>query len=571
MKMMETMQKRWKVLSADESEVRELQEALNIHPILCKLLVNRGIRSYDEAKAYFRPSLDHLHDPFLMKDMEKAVIRIRKAIDNREKILFFGDYDVDGTTAVSLMYNFFRKIHDPIDFYIPDRYKEGYGISIEGIDYAKQKDCSLIIALDCGIKAIEQVDYANSLGIDFIICDHHRPGSELPKAHAILDPQRTDCSYPYPELSGCGIGFKLAEAYAQHQNLPFEQVEDLLDLVVISIASDIVPITGENRVMAFYGLQKINTDPRPGIQALIDVADLKKRLTIGDVVFVLGPRINAAGRMTHGKNAVSLLISPDQATAANHATLLHHNNDERKQMDSSITEEALDMLNRDPELEQRKSTVVYQSHWHKGVIGIVASRLIEQYHRPTIVFTESNGKLAGSARSVPGFDIYEALSACREHIDQFGGHTYAAGLTLLPGQLEAFSAQFETVVASRIEDSALVPEIRIDAELALKDIGKKFYNIIKQMAPFGPGNMKPVFVTRSVKDSGYSKIVKEDHLKLAVRQNGSYIINGIGFGMGHLYEPLVRKNYFDLCYTLDENEWNDQVTIQMKVKDIQPN
>ncbi|MCH8331527.1 MAG: single-stranded-DNA-specific exonuclease RecJ, partial [Bacteroidetes bacterium] len=505
------MIKRWKLTEENEDQVNNLHQKLKINRKLCQVLVNRGITTYDEAQRFFRPSLKQLNDPFLMKDMEEAVLRIEKAIEGEEKILVYGDYDVDGTTAVSLVYSFFKELYGNIDYYIPDRYKEGYGISFQGVDFAADNDFKLIIALDCGIKAMGQIDHANKLGVDFIICDHHLPGDELPAAHAVLDPKRSDCEYPYKELSGCGIGFKLIEAYAQKNDISFEKVEQMLDLLVVSIAADIVPITGENRVLAYFGLERLNNDPRHGFRSMIELAALERRLTITDIVFIIGPRINAAGRMDDAKNAVRLLISDDTVSADGHAITLQNHNTERKDIDREITEEALSMIRNDKQLLNSKTTVVYNPDWHKGVIGIVASRLMEEYYRPTIVLTRSNGVIAGSARSVRGFDIHHALEQCSDLLEQFGGHKYAAGMTLDPEKLESFKIKFEEVVANSIPEELLTPEIIIDAELESGHFHPNFYNIIKQMEPFGPGNMKPVFITTGVQDCG-TRIVKEDHL-----------------------------------------------------------
>jgi len=560
------MVKRWKLKEDNEEQVDKLHQKLKINRKLCQVLVNRGITTYEEAQRFFRPSMKHLNDPFMMKDMEVAVLRIEKAIEREEKILIYGDYDVDGTTAVSLTYSFFKELYHNIDFYIPDRYKEGYGISLQGVDFAAENDFKLIIALDCGIKAFKQVDHANEMGIDFIICDHHLPADKLPAAHAVLDPKRSDCEYPYKELSGCGIGFKLIEAYAQKNNIPFEKVEQSLDLLVVSIAADIVPITGENRVLAYYGLERLNRDPRQGFRSMIELAALDRELTITDIVFVIGPRINAAGRMDDAKNAVRLLISDDDISADSHAVILQDNNTERKDIDRDITEQALSMIRNDKQLLNSKTTVVYNPDWHKGVIGIVASRLMEEYYRPTIVFTRSNGTIAGSARSVRGFDIHHALEQCSDLLEQFGGHKYAAGMTMDPENLENFKIKFEEVVANSISEELLTPEITIDAELESGHFHPNFYSIIKQMEPFGPGNMKPVFITTDVRDCG-SRIVKEDHLKFAVSKNNGRTLKGIGFGMSGKFEDVHHKS-FDICYNLDENEWEGKVNIEMKVKDV---
>jgi len=560
--------KRWTLKTADEQSIQQLTEQLKIDPVLCKLLAQRGIHNYDEAKNFFRPQLDMLHDPFLMLNMDTAVERIQKAIENSEKILVYGDYDVDGTTSVALVYGFLKEFYPHMDYYIPDRYKEGYGISMQGVDFAAEHGFKLVIALDCGIKANKQVDYANTKGVDFIICDHHLPGDELPKAIAVLDQKQPGCEYPYKELSGCGIGFKLIQAIAGTMDIPVEKVEKHLELVAVSIASDIVPITGENRVLAYFGLKQLNENPRKGIKALMELAGMRAPLRIVDLVFMIGPRINAAGRMEDARKAVSLLLAEDESPAQQGANILQDRNTERKQLDREITAEALQMIADSPELLEKKTTVVFQPHWHKGVIGIVASRLIESHHRPTIVLTESQGQATGSARSVPGFDVYAAIKDCEEYLEQFGGHKYAAGLSLPLENLAAFTAKFEEVVAATITEEMLVPEIQIDAEIALENINQKFYNIVRQMEPFGPGNRRPVFVSRQVRDSGRSKLVKEEHLKLSVQQDSSRTYDGIAFGMGKLYEKVSTGNPFDICYVLEENEWKGLRSIQLNLKDL---
>jgi single-stranded-DNA-specific exonuclease len=563
------LEKRWVIREADETKVADLYQSLKVHPALCRILVLRGIETYDQAKAFFRPSLDSLHDPFLMKGMSNAINRITDAIANGEKILIYGDYDVDGTTSVALVYGFLLTIYPNLDYYIPDRYIEGYGISTKGIDYAADNGFALIIALDCGIKSNDKVDYATSRGVDFIICDHHTPGDEAPAAVAVLDPKQEDCPYPYKELSGCGIGFKLIQAFAQQQGIPVEKVYPYLDLVCVSIASDIVPITGENRTLAYHGLQRINAHPCPGIKALIGVATLYKRLDISDIVFIIGPRINAAGRIADAKFAVKLLICTEEDLASDqHADVLNRLNHERKELDKSITEQALDMIATDNVMLGRKSTVLYYDGWHKGVIGIVASRLIENYFKPTIVLTLSDGKVTGSGRSVKGFDLYEAIYECREHLIQFGGHKYAAGLTMLPEKVKDFSDAFEKIVQERITPEQQIPVQEIDAEISLDDIEPKFFNIIRQMSPFGPGNMKPVFLSRHLRDSKWSKLVKEEHIKFSIKRplKGDNI-DGIGFGLGYKY-AIVKDQQFDLCYQIEENEWNDKISLQMVVKDV---
>jgi single-stranded-DNA-specific exonuclease len=559
---------RWKFKTAPQEKVLALQSELKIHPAICNILVQRGIETYEQAKSFFRPSLSELHDPFLMKDMDKAVNRIVTAFMNGEKVLIYGDYDVDGTTAVATTHSFFKEIYPAIDYYIPNRYTEGYGVSTRGIDYAAENGFSLIIALDCGIKSNDKVDYANSKGIDFIICDHHLPGTHIPNAIAVLDPKRADCAYPYKELSGCGIGFKLIQAFAQQNGIPEEKYLCYLDLVCVSIGADIVPITGENRILAWHGLRKLNSNPTHGIKKLLEVAGSQKTLSITDVVFILGPRINAAGRMDDARHAVKLLIGEvADADVEAQAFQLNVFNNERKDLDRSITAHALEIIGGDETLVKRKSTVVYHPEWHKGVIGIVASRLTETYYRPTIVLTESEGKVTGSARSVKDFDLYEAIYECRDLLIQFGGHKFAAGLTLQPQNVEPLMQKFEEVVCSRITDDHLVPEIEIDAVLPLEDITPKFYSIIQQMAPFGPENMNPVFVTKEVLDSGWSKTVKEDHVKFSIRKQTGELMDGIGFGLARKMD-IIKSGPFDIAYHIDENEWQGNVKLQMIVKDV---
>jgi single-stranded-DNA-specific exonuclease len=563
------MQKRWVEQELKSlAEMEELQNTLNVDAVLASLLVRRGITTFEEARSFFRPELDHLHDPFLMQDMGTAISRIEQAIASREKILVYGDYDVDGTTSVALVYSFFKKYHSQIDFYIPDRYKEGYGISSQGIDYAVENAYSLIIALDCGIKSVDKIDYANQKNIDFIICDHHLPGDELPAAVAVLDPKRLDCTYPYKELSGCGIGFKLVQAYAQKNKIPFNDISCFLDLVAVSIASDIVPITGENRVLAWHGLQKINTEPCKGLSALMNLSGKKENLNITDVVFTIGPRINAAGRIDDAKHAVSLLIADTDAIAFEKGEVINLKNTERKEYDSNITEQALALIDADPELIGRKTTVVYNEKWHKGVIGIVASRLTEKYYRPTIVMTQSNGYAAGSARSVLGFDLYEALLECSDLLEQFGGHKYAAGLTIKTENIPAFQQRFEEVVARTIPEELLVQSINIDAELKFDQISAKFYRILKQFEPFGPQNMAPIFVSRNVYTYGSASTVGEKHLKMNIHQDKKTYFSCIGFGLSE-YLPLINNGMpFDICYTIEENTWMNKTALQLNIKGI---
>lgn len=561
------MKKQWNLKpKADPKLIAQLQESLGVAKIVAQLLVQRGITDFKEAKSFFRPTYDQLHDPFLMKDMSFAVNRLEKALEQKENILIYGDYDVDGTTAVALMYSFLKSIHPNLAYYIPDRYSEGYGISFQGIDYAAQNNFSLIIALDCGIKAVDKVAYAQEKGIDFIICDHHRPGANVPKALAVLDPKQIDCKYPYKELSGCGVGFKLVQAYCQKNNIAFEKITHYLDLLVVSIAADIVPITGENRVLAHYGLKQLSTEPRKGLKALMEVSDKEKNFTISDIVFGLAPRINAAGRIEHGAKAVALLVQEDIEQARSMAQKVNEHNLKRRELDQSITQEALKMV-----IPNAKSTVVYQENWHKGVVGIVASRLIETHYRPTIVLTANNGMLAGSARSVKGFDVYNAIDSCSEYIEQFGGHKYAAGLTLKKENLAGFTAKFEEVVSATIQEEMLNPQISIDAELTISEINPKLYRILKQMAPFGPGNMFPTFMTQQVIDRGYGRKIGQEqtHLKLNVGdKEPTQYLDCIGFGMADKFELIKEGKQFDIAYAIEENVWNGNVNLQLRLKDI---
>ena len=561
---------RWTVKPIPNPEkVQNLQQALGVEKAIATLLVQRGIETFEEAKKFFRPSLKDLHDPFLMKDMDKAVARIEQALAEGENILVYGDYDVDGTTSVALMSSYLKTRTPQIATYIPDRYAEGYGVSYQGIDYAADNDISLIIALDCGIKAIEKVAYAKEKGVDFIICDHHRPGKEIPNAVAVLDPKREDCEYPYKELCGCGVGFKLIQALEEKLGNPVETLMPFFDLVATAIGADIVPITGENRVLAYHGLHVINTLPRSGFKAILNQVK-KETLTITDVVVIIAPRINAAGRMKHGLHAVQLLVEEDEKLAEKYAAEIEAYNAERKDADRTITEEALQLIEELKE-QERFTTVVYGEHWHKGVIGIVASRLTETYYRPTLVFTKSGNKLAASARSVKGFDVYNALEACTEHIEQFGGHKYAAGLTLDESCYEAFKNKFEEVVSQSIDQKLLTPEINADLELNLNEITPKFYRILKQFAPFGPGNMTPVFLTQHLTDTGYGKAVgqTQDHLKCSVQQlPDKNFIGAIGFNLGDKLPLIQHKKPFDAVYSIDENEWNGNVSLQLKLRDI---
>lgn len=556
-------------MAADEEKVNRLQQSITINKALCKILVQRGIDTYDKAKDYFRPQLSHLHDPWLMKDMDKAVERILLAVDKKEKILVFGDYDVDGTTSVACMYKFLENLCtvNSVEFYIPHRYREGYGVSKLGIDYANEHNFSLIISLDCGIKSNDLIAYAKSLGLDFIVCDHHLPDAELPPAIAILNPKQKDCEYPYKELCGCGVGFKLITALSQKLKLPEQEYTKYLDLVATAIAADIVPLTGENRVLAFYGLKKINEEPCPGIKALIQLSGIKSNYSINNVVFIIAPRVNAAGRMDDARKAVLMFVEDDYTKALEYAEMLQTDNIDRKDADSTITEEALAIIDGDEVLINKKTTVVFKSHWHKGVVGIVASRLIEKYYRPTVVLTQSGNVVSGSARSVTGFNLYEAIHACKEHLIGYGGHFAAAGLTMLPENVEAFTNTFEKMVESVIEPHLLIPEIIIDTEINFRNVTRGLYNIICQMEPYGPENMRPVFITRNVFDTSWSKIVKEQHLRFIVKQD-NIIFTGIGFNMADKLPLLQMNKPLDLIYTLDENEWNGEKQLQLKVMDV---
>jgi single-stranded-DNA-specific exonuclease len=564
------MEKRWKILRAPVDKVNLLQQSLKINPIICQILVQRHIEDFNQARKFFRPALSDLHDPWLMKDMDLAVSRLLTSFKNEEKVLVFGDYDVDGTTAVACMFRFLKGIYDPahLAYYIPHRYREGYGVSRQGIDYAYENGFKLIISLDCGIKSVDLIRYAKGLGIDFIVCDHHLPDKELPPAVAILNPKQNGCGYPYKELCGCGVGFKLMTALAQQFNLKEDSYYCYLDLVATAIAADIVPMTGENRVMAYFGIKAINENPSAGIKALIELSGLNKKiLNINNIVFVIAPRVNAAGRMDDARKAVQLFIEEEYQKALAYAALLHSDNDDRKEADSSITSEALALIENDEELIRRKSTVVFQQHWHKGVVGIVASRLIEKYYRPTVVLTRSGEIVAGSARSVAGFNLYEAIHGCREFLLGYGGHFAAAGMTLLPEQVDSFSRKFEEIVASTIQPDQLIPVIAVDAVVQFKDLTSVFYNILCQMEPFGPENMKPVFMARNVLDHGWSKIVKEDHIRFTLKQ-GNKVFNGIGFNMAEKFDLLQINQPLDIVFTLDENEWNGEKNLQLKVIDL---
>jgi len=577
------MEKRWVYKDqGDEQIVQNLAEELSIDLNLSNLLVQRDLHTFDQARSYFRPQLSDLHDPFLMKDMEEAVKRIHQALEEGEKIMVYGDYDVDGTTAVALVYTFIRRFYENIDFYIPDRDTEGYGISYQGIDFAKENGYSLMIILDCGIKAIEKTRYASERNIDFIICDHHRPGDEIPPACAVLDAKRSDCPYPFKELSGCGVGFKLVQAYSLRHNIPQEELIPLLDLVVVSIASDIVPIEGENRVLAHFGLDLINKGPRVGIEAILLTGNVKrtnqvdkdyvfnKELTVSDLVFMVGPRINAAGRIESAKNSVRLLVEEDSRKAMEIARKINTLNDERKSLDLVATTDALRIIRESEELREANYTVVYNPEWHKGVIGIVASRLTETYYRPTIVLTYSNGLITGSARSVKDFDIYDAVDACSDHLEHFGGHKYAAGLSLSEEHFEGFKSCFSKYVNQHITKEQLVPEIEIDSEIILRDISSRFFRILKQFAPFGPGNLSPLFMTGGLVDTGKARVVGKNHLKLEVVHPdiSGFPFSAIAFQQGHHYENIRDGRQFSACYHIEENEWNGVTSLQLNIKDL---
>ena len=582
---------RWIIAQdVEQQKVKELSKAIGVDDKLATLLVQRGITTYNEAKDFFRQSVNQLHDPFLMKDMDKAVDRLVKAMKDGEKILIYGDYDVDGTTAVALIYTYLKNLINKkkIEFYIPDRYEEGYGISYKGIDYAADNGFGLVIVLDCGIKAVEKINYANERGVDFIICDHHRPGDEIPQAVAVLDSKRNDCGYPYKELSGCGVGFKLITGLSMRLGRPIEEVYELLDYVAVSIAADIVPITGENRILAFFGLKLLNKKPRPGIEAVLGHANihrkeeysssemekqnvLERELTISDLVFLIGPRINAAGRLEKASDSVRLLIATNQNHAEKLAASINDLNVKRREFDNAITEEALSMIDADEKMRNAKSTVIFNENWHKGVIGIVASRLTDSYYRPTIVLTRSGNLITGSARSIKNFDIYDAIDNCSDLLEHFGGHKYAAGLSLKPENLEKFSERFEQYVSEHLDEDELIPELNVDIKMDFSNITPKFVRILKQFAPFGPGNLSPVFLTENVIDSGYSRAVgNKKHLKLTVtqRDNTENVFAGIAFQKGDLFERIHSKEPFSMCYYIEENFWQGKTTLQLNVKDI---
>ncbi|MEO8116662.1 MAG: single-stranded-DNA-specific exonuclease RecJ [Bacteroidota bacterium] len=562
------MKRKWRLKETAEENVNSLYASLKINKTLCKILIQRGIDTYEKAISYFRPKISALHDPWLMKDMNRAVERIIAAIQSKEKILIYGDYDVDGTTSVATLFGFLKPLHHNIDFYIPHRHREGYGISQAGIDFAIENHFDLIISIDCGIKANQFVAYANEHGIDFIICDHHLPDTEIPPAYAILNPKQSDCNYPYKELCGCGVGFKLMQAIAYTLHLPDESWLKMMDLLALAIAADIVPMTGENRILAYYGLEKVNDKPNYGIAALIQLSALTKKLHISNLVFALAPRINAAGRMDDARKVVQLFIEDNKVKAFEYAEMLHTDNIDRREADKNITEEALAFIENSGDGIYKKTTVVYGSDWHKGVIGIVASRLIENYYRPTIVLTKSGDIVSGSARSVPGFNLYEAIHGCREFLLGYGGHFAAAGMTLLEENIEPFKNAFETIVANTISEESQIPQLWIDAEITLNTITPNFYNIISQMEPFGPENMRPVFISRNVKDKGYSKIVKDNHIRFVLVQDNC-TITGIGFNMADKHSLLGEGATFDIVYTIDENEWNGAKNLQLKIIDFE--
>jgi single-stranded-DNA-specific exonuclease len=567
------MQYKWLIKKeAEADQLEKLRSAgLNISNTILNMLVQRGISTFREAESFFNPNLDELHDPYLMKDMDKAVDRLEMALNHDEKILVFGDYDVDGTTSVAMVYSFLKEIHQNIDFYIPDRYSEGYGVSMKGIDYAIENGVKLIIALDCGIKAIEKIAYANQNAIDFIICDHHNPDEMLPNAIAVLDPKRKDCNYPFKELSGCGVGFKLLQALCLKRNISNDNLWKYLDLLAVSIASDIVEITGENRILAYFGIKKLKESPRTGLKALIDISGHKAvEFTVSDIVFKIGPRINAAGRVESGRSAVKLLIEENVEFATEMSDKINKHNETRQNLDRIITEEALEMINSSEILKKRKSTVLFKPGWHKGVVGIVASRVIENYYRPTVILTESNGFATGSARSVEGFDLYQAVDSCSDLLCSFGGHKHAAGLSMKIENVDKFAERFEQFVCQNITEEQIMPQIVIDQYISFSEITTKFFSIIKRFAPFGPGNMSPVYITENVHDSGGTRIVgkAEDHLRLELADSNNNRFVGIGFGMANFYNLIKENKPFHICYSIEENEFNGNISLQLRVRDI---
>ena len=558
------MNKIWSTKKSDVSIIKKLAQDLNVSEIISELLVQRGIKNFDEARLFFRPKISDLHDPFLMKNMSVAVKRIESAISRKEGVLIYGDYDVDGTTSVAMMYSFLKKYITDLEYYIPCRYQEGYGISLDGIDYAQAKNISLIIALDCGTRAIKQINYANKRGIDFIICDHHLPSDKIPSPIALLNPKQADCCYPYKELSGCGVGFKLLQAYCLSNKIPFDTIKQYLDLLAVSISADLVPMTGENRVLTFYGLKQINSNPREGLRALMDDKTKVKKLTTSDLAFRIAPRINAAGRIEHAKKAVEILIEKNRDKATFFSESIEENNKTRKELDQSITKEALQMID-----QNKKSTVVYSDKWHKGVLGIVASRLIETHYKPTIVLAESDGIFTGSARSVHGFDLYEAISKCSYLCEKFGGHKYAAGLSIKKENLDAFIKAFEIAVNEKITDDQLSPKIDVDLEISIDSIDKKLFRILKQFSPFGPLNLPPVFISKGVRDTGYGKKIGADnqHLRITIKDSDKSI-SAIGFGLGDFLDTINENQRFDICYSIEENHWNGKTSLQLIIHDI---
>ncbi len=568
------MEKIWNLKKqGDQNEVKHLSAALNVNMVIARLLVDRGIKTYNEAKAFFRPRLSDLHDPFLMKNMKEAVERLERAIEKQEKVIVYGDYDVDGTTSVALMYLFLKERIKEIEYYIPDRYSEGYGISPKSIEYAAENGVTLIVALDCGIKAVEKIEKAKELGIDFIICDHHNPGDRVPNAVAVLDPKQPGCEYPYKELSGCGVGFKLLQAFCMKSEIDLEEIYDLLDLVAVSIAADIVPITGENRVLAYYGLKKLNSDPGVGLQTIINFAGINgSDITISDIVFKIGPRLNASGRIEHGKKSVQILVSDDVDKSDLLGEEIDSFNEIRKTLDRDITQEALDTIENSAELKAMNSTVLYNRDWHKGVVGIVASRVTEYYYRPTVILTESNGLATGSARSVRDFDLYEAIGQCSDLLESYGGHMYAAGLTMKIEHIPEFKKRFEEIVTRQITDQQQIQSIEIDAKITLSEITPRFFRILKQFAPFGPHNMMPVFVTEDVFDAGTSRCVgkNKEHLKLDLVEPdvNSGIFPGIAFNQSDAYDLITSGSPFDICYSINENEYRGKTSLQLFIRDI---
>jgi len=570
------MDKKWVYKpEADQTQINALSEALNINHLLANLLLQRGINTFEKAKTFFRPALEDLYDPFRMKDMNLAIERIEKAIQHHQKIMVFGDYDVDGTTSVALVYSFLKKYYENIDYYIPDRYEEGYGISYKGINYASENNVSLIIALDCGIKAVKKIDYANSLGIDFIICDHHTPDKKIPEAVAILDPKRPDCNYPFKGLSGCGVGFKMLEAFSKTNNIPLNKLYEFLDLVAVSIASDIVPIVDENRILTHFGLKQLNSNPRSGLKSIMNIAGIggkNHEIVVEEIVFRIGPRINAAGRIESAKKAIELLVTENQKKAEQIAKKVNTCNESRKHIDRHITQEALKMISTEPAFREKKATVLYNSEWHKGVVGIVASRMIEIYHRPTIILTASNGLATGSARSVPGFNVYNALEQCSDLLENFGGHQYAAGLTLDIKNIQEFKRRFEDIVERTITEEQLIPQINIDANIDLNEITPKFFRILKQFQPFGPENHSPVFAVKNVVDSGDSRLVgsSKEHIKLSLTQQNNHtpVFPGIAFGQSNHFTHIQAGKPFDICFSVEENNFRGLKNLQLNIKDI---